>query len=75
MGLCKCEKRKVTTLFCFEHQVNVCEHCLLAEHSRVRLYLLLQPVRAFFTERLSVRRQLLSARLTLVLTFVLVLVL
>uniref|UniRef100_A0A672ZJU8 Zinc finger protein-like 1 n=1 Tax=Sphaeramia orbicularis TaxID=375764 RepID=A0A672ZJU8_9TELE len=28
MGLCKCPKRKVTNLFCFEHRVNVCEHCL-----------------------------------------------
>uniref|UniRef100_A0A914C0D7 Zinc finger protein-like 1 homolog n=1 Tax=Acrobeloides nanus TaxID=290746 RepID=A0A914C0D7_9BILA len=32
MGLCKCPKRKVTNLFCFEHRVNVCEHCLVASH-------------------------------------------
>lgn len=32
MGLCKCPKRKVTNLFCFEHRVNVCEWCLLANH-------------------------------------------
>lgn len=32
MGLCKCPKRKVTNLFCFEHRVNVCESCLLANH-------------------------------------------
>ncbi|XP_067938828.1 zinc finger protein-like 1 [Watersipora subatra] len=32
MGLCKCPKRKVTNLFCFEHRVNVCEHCLVSNH-------------------------------------------
>ncbi|KAI1719467.1 zinc finger protein-like 1 like protein [Ditylenchus destructor] len=32
MGLCKCPKRKVTNLFCFEHRVNVCEYCLVANH-------------------------------------------
>lgn len=35
MGLCKCAKRKVTNLFCFEHDVNVCEDCLVADHERV----------------------------------------
>lgn len=41
MGLCKCPKRKVTNLFCFEHRVNVCEHCLVANHQRciVKSYL------------------------------------
>ncbi|XP_033122140.1 zinc finger protein-like 1 [Anneissia japonica] len=41
MGLCKCPKRKVTNLFCFEHRVNVCEHCLVANHPRciVKSYL------------------------------------
>ncbi|XP_053544850.1 zinc finger protein-like 1 [Bombina bombina] len=34
MGLCKCPKRKVTTLFCFEHRVNVCEHCVVANHAK-----------------------------------------
>lgn len=34
MGLCKCPKRKVTNLFCFEHDVNVCEYCLVANHER-----------------------------------------
>nr|XP_039259511.1 zinc finger protein-like 1 [Styela clava] len=34
MGLCKCPKRKVTNLFCFEHRVNVCEHCLVENHAR-----------------------------------------
>ncbi|XP_074861239.1 zinc finger protein-like 1 isoform X1 [Carettochelys insculpta] len=34
MGLCKCPKRKVTNLFCFEHRVNVCESCLVANHSK-----------------------------------------
>ncbi|XP_042201217.1 zinc finger protein-like 1 [Callorhinchus milii] len=34
MGLCKCPKRKVTNLFCFEHRVNVCEHCLVSRHSQ-----------------------------------------
>ncbi|XP_041864806.1 zinc finger protein-like 1 [Melanotaenia boesemani] len=33
MGLCKCPKRKVTNLFCFEHRVNVCEHCLVSNHN------------------------------------------
>ena len=35
MGLCKCPKKKVTSLFCFEHRVNVCEHCLVTNHTRV----------------------------------------
>ncbi|GFN97086.1 Zinc finger protein-like 1 [Plakobranchus ocellatus] len=41
MGLCKCPKRKVTNLFCFEHRVNVCENCLVANHSKciVKSYL------------------------------------
>ncbi|BFZ07949.1 hypothetical protein BsWGS_10988 [Bradybaena similaris] len=41
MGLCKCPKRKVTNLFCFEHRVNVCEHCLVANHGKciVKSYL------------------------------------
>ncbi|WAR18818.1 ZFPL1-like protein [Mya arenaria] len=34
MGLCKCPKKKVTNLFCFEHRVNVCEHCLVANHAK-----------------------------------------
>jgi len=34
MGLCKCPKRKVTNLFCFEHKVNVCENCLVTDHVR-----------------------------------------
>jgi len=33
MGLCKCPKRKVTNQFCFEHRVNVCEHCMVASHA------------------------------------------
>ncbi|RUS78667.1 hypothetical protein EGW08_013555 [Elysia chlorotica] len=41
MGLCKCPKRKVTNLFCFEHRVNVCESCLVTNHSKciVKSYL------------------------------------
>lgn len=41
MGLCKCPKKKVTNLFCFEHRVNVCENCLVANHERciVKSYL------------------------------------
>ena len=35
MGLCKCPKKKVTNQFCFEHRVNVCEHCLVSNHTRV----------------------------------------
>lgn len=34
MGLCKCPKKKVTNLFCFEHRVNVCENCLVANHAK-----------------------------------------
>ncbi|XP_018006855.1 zinc finger protein-like 1 homolog [Hyalella azteca] len=34
MGLCKCQKKKVTNQFCFEHRVNVCEHCIVADHSQ-----------------------------------------
>ncbi len=36
MGLCKCERKKVTNLFCFEHRVNVCEFCLMSDHPKVR---------------------------------------
>jgi hypothetical protein len=41
MGLCKCPQRKVSTLFCFKHHVNVCESCLVTEHSQciVRSYI------------------------------------
>ncbi|XP_046847550.1 zinc finger protein-like 1 homolog isoform X2 [Xenia sp. Carnegie-2017] len=41
MGLCKCPKKKVTNLFCFEHRVNVCEYCLVTDHTRciVKSYL------------------------------------
>ncbi|CAI8019076.1 Zinc finger protein-like 1 [Geodia barretti] len=34
MGLCRCEKRRVTNLFCFVHQVNVCEDCMISQHHR-----------------------------------------
>lgn len=34
MGLCKCPKKKVTNQFCFEHRVNVCEHCIVADHTK-----------------------------------------
>uniref|UniRef100_A0A915AFD5 Zinc finger protein-like 1 homolog n=2 Tax=Parascaris univalens TaxID=6257 RepID=A0A915AFD5_PARUN len=34
MGLCKCAKKKVTNLFCFEHRVNVCEYCLVESHPK-----------------------------------------
>merc|ERR1712168_235492 len=34
MGLCKCPKRKVTNLFCYEHRVNVCEYCLVTNHPK-----------------------------------------
>lgn len=37
MGLCKCPKRKVTTQFCYEHRVNVCEHCVVLNHPRVSI--------------------------------------
>ncbi|CDI97503.1 zinc finger protein 1 [Echinococcus multilocularis] len=41
MGLCKCKRKKVTNLFCFEHRVNVCEFCLIASHPKcvVKSYL------------------------------------
>ena len=41
MGLCKCPQRKVSTLFCFKHHVNVCESCLVSDHPQciVRSYL------------------------------------
>ena len=38
MGLCKCPKRKVTNLFCYEHRVNVCEYCLVQNHPKVCRY-------------------------------------
>lgn len=39
MGLCKC--RVVTTLFCFQCKVNVCENCMVRDHKTciVRTYL------------------------------------
>ena len=37
MGLCKCPKRRVTNQFCFEHRVNVCEHCMVQKHPNVSL--------------------------------------
>ncbi|XP_052864085.1 zinc finger protein-like 1 homolog [Anopheles cruzii] len=33
MGLCKCPKRQITTQFCFEHRVNVCENCMVVNHT------------------------------------------
>lgn len=45
MGLCKCPKKKVTTQFCFEHRVNVCEHCLVSNHPKVRhCHLVFSPI-------------------------------
>lgn len=35
MGLCRCPKRKVTTQFCYEHRVNVCESCMVENHPNV----------------------------------------
>lgn len=34
MGLCKCPRKKVTNQFCFEHRVNVCEHCMVSNHPK-----------------------------------------
>ncbi|XP_034249930.1 zinc finger protein-like 1 homolog [Thrips palmi] len=34
MGLCKCPKKRVTNQFCFEHRVNVCEYCMVTNHSK-----------------------------------------
>uniref|UniRef100_A0A336M4K7 Zinc finger protein-like 1 homolog n=1 Tax=Culicoides sonorensis TaxID=179676 RepID=A0A336M4K7_CULSO len=34
MGLCKCPKRQVTNQFCFDHRVNVCEHCMVRQHNK-----------------------------------------
>ncbi|KHJ40844.1 Plus-3 domain protein [Trichuris suis] len=34
MGLCKCAKKRVTQMFCYEHRVNVCEYCIIEEHAR-----------------------------------------
>lgn len=35
MGLCKCPKRLITNQFCYEHRVNVCEHCMVNSHPKV----------------------------------------
>jgi len=32
MGICKCSKKRVTSTFCFEHRVNVCEFCMVNSH-------------------------------------------
>ncbi|XP_055351084.1 zinc finger protein-like 1 [Paramacrobiotus metropolitanus] len=34
MGLCKCPRRRMTNLFCFEHHVNVCEECVVHDHNK-----------------------------------------
>lgn len=34
MGLCKCPKRTVSNLFCFDHRVVVCENCLVVSHRK-----------------------------------------
>ncbi|CDW53417.1 Zinc finger protein 1 [Trichuris trichiura] len=34
MGLCKCRRKRVTQMFCYEHRVNVCEYCIIEEHAR-----------------------------------------
>ena len=47
MGLCKCAKKKVTNLFCFEHHVNVCEYCLVSDHERV-IFIIYNLVPLFF---------------------------
>ena len=47
MGLCKCPKKKVTNQFCFEHRVNVCEHCLVSNHPRVRGVFIFNIVECF----------------------------
>ncbi|KRX15607.1 Zinc finger protein-like 1 [Trichinella nelsoni] len=41
MGLCRCKRKKVTQMFCFEHRVNVCEFCLVEDHAKciVQTYL------------------------------------
>lgn len=35
MGLCKCPKKVVSNLFCFDHRVVVCESCLVLNHRKV----------------------------------------
>ncbi|XP_019853709.1 PREDICTED: zinc finger protein-like 1 homolog isoform X2 [Amphimedon queenslandica] len=42
MGLCKCPKKRVTNLFCFVHRVNVCEDCMIRQHSRCIVHSYLQ---------------------------------
>lgn len=55
MGLCKCPKKKVTTQFCFEHRVNVCEHCLVSNHPKVSYlsFVFLMLCDVYFTGLLS----------------------
>ncbi|XP_061400918.1 zinc finger protein-like 1 homolog [Musca vetustissima] len=45
MGLCKCPKRSVTNQFCFEHRVNVCEHCMVQSHPKCIVQSYLQWLR------------------------------
>lgn len=45
MGLCKCPKKKVTTQFCFEHKVNVCENCMIDDtHKTVTILKHIPPI-------------------------------
>ncbi|ALC47418.1 CG5382 [Drosophila busckii] len=45
MGLCKCPKKLVTNQFCFEHRVNVCEHCMVQSHPKCIVQSYLQWLR------------------------------
>ena len=65
MGLCKCPKRMVTNQFCFEHRVNVCEHCMVSSHSTCPVQSYLQWLQdsdynpnCFFCDGLYYRTQL-----------------
>ena len=35
MGICKCNKKRVTQNFCYEHRKNVCEFCMINSHPSV----------------------------------------
>ncbi|KAL7674946.1 hypothetical protein ACOME3_001218 [Neoechinorhynchus agilis] len=63
MGLCRCEALQVTNLFCYEHQVNVCEECMISEHPQCIIHSYVQwlkssdykPICALCKESLTVR--------------------
>lgn len=62
MGLCKCPKKVVSNLFCFDHRVTVCESCLVLNHRKVIAKFLRSKIQLFiFNSSVSVCYKIVSA--------------